>query len=117
MIIYLGMVDGVTPLTGSMAALRIIVWKFALIAMVKVDTEGLKYVAEHVWKGAIRRFASRIRRYDIYVARLSLRESSAGRDPPNQARHSAVIAPIEGYDTDGAPLPRPWLEAALRDDA
>jgi hypothetical protein len=113
LVVYLGMVDGTTPLPGAMAALRVIVWKFALIAMVKVDTEGAKYEPERVWKGALRRFQTRVLRYDTYVARLFLRQACFGRAPPNPARHSAVLAPIQGYDVDGTPLRRSALAAAL----
>ena len=64
-------------------------------------------------RGALRRFESRLRRYDTYVARLHLKQACAGNNPPSQARHAAVVAPIEGYEADGSPLPRPALEACL----
>ena len=111
-LIFLGMIDGSTPLAGALSALRIILWKFTLIAFTRVDTDGAKYSSSEVWKGALRRFEVRVRRYDIYVARLTLRRRCAGDCPLNYARHNAVVSPLEGYE-DGEPLPRPVLASAL----
>ena len=112
-LIFLGMRDGTTPLPSALSALRVIMWKFALVAFTRVDTDGAKYNPADVWKGALRRFETRVRRYDIYVARLSLRRRCAGDSPLDYARYRAVIAPLEGYDEDGEPLPRPVLASAL----
>ena len=117
MLIYLGMLDGSHPLPGSLSALRIIVWKFALIAMVRVDTDGAKYNSADVWRSALRRFESRVRRYDIYVDRLALRRDSKG-DPPQQlVRHNDVLYPLPGYEGSGQPVPRRHLTQALTDCA
>ena len=114
MLIYLGMRDGATPLKGAISALRIIVWKFALIAFVRVDTDGVKYSATDVWRAALRRFASRIDRYDIYVARLTRRNKGFG-NPPRVEYHTRILAPLEGYDPlTGSPVPRPHLADSLR---
>jgi len=112
-LIFLGMRDGVTPLPSALSALRVIVWKFTLIAFTRVDTDGAKYSSADVWKGALRRFETRVRRYDIYVARLALRRRCAGDGPLDYARYRAVIKPLEGYDEEGEPLPRPVLASAL----
>ena len=84
-----------------------------MIAFTRVDTDGAKYSSAEVWKGAMRRFETRVRRYDIYVARLTLRRRCAGDGPLDYARNRAVITPLEGYDEKGEPLARPVLASAL----
>ena len=85
--------------------------------MVRVDTDGAKYSSADVWRSALRRFESRVRRYDIYVDRLALRRDSKG-DPPQQlVRHNDVLYPLPGYEGSGQPVPRRHLTHALTDCA
>jgi hypothetical protein len=59
-LIYLGMIDERTVLTGALSYLHIVLWKFLVIDMVKVDTEGAKFDVKKVWQAAARRLKSRV---------------------------------------------------------
>ena len=59
-LIFLGMTDERTVLPGAISDLHIIYWKFIVIQMVRVDTEGAKFDPEKVWHAAVRRLASRV---------------------------------------------------------
>ena len=93
-LIFLGATDKRTALTGALSDLHIIYWKFIVIQMVKVDTEGAKFEPEKVWHAAVRRLASRV---DSAVTALSRRVDEAmglGRNPP----------PLDSYNVSWDPL-------------
>ena len=101
-------------LEPRLAQTRIILWKFVLIAFVRVDTEGAKFKPQDIWVCALRRFEARNRRLDIYVSRITLRRRCAGLDPPRYDRYTAALAPIASYDENGCSEPHPKLIEALQ---
>ena len=44
-----------------------------------------------MWRSALRRFDSRVRRYDIYVDRLALRRDSKGDAPQQLVHHNDLL--------------------------
>ena len=80
-------------------------------------TDGAKYNSADIWRSALRRFESRVRRYDIYVDRLALRRESKGDAPQQLVRHNELLYPLPGYVGPGQPAPRDHLSQALTDCA
>ena len=80
--IYLGLTeDGF--LSGSISALHVILWKFALIAFTRVDTEKEEFKPDRVWKQAVRRWEVRLKAYAEGVRRLTARRLDQGQGPPS----------------------------------
>ena len=100
LLIYLGMVDGSHPLPPALSAFRIIIWKFALIAMVRVDTDNAKYDADQVWEAAWKRFITRLRAYVEHVRRRTLRNLGLGRDT-SYSSCNRVLTPLAYFDPMG----------------
>ena len=94
------MVDGSHPLPPALSAFRIIIWKFALIAMVRVDTDNAKYDADQVWEAAGKRFITRLQAYIEHVRRRRMRNSGLGRDI-SYSSFNRVLAPLAYFDPEG----------------
>ena len=89
------MTDERTVIPGALSDIHIIYWKFIVIEMVKVDTEGAKFDPEKVWHAAVRRLASRV---DSAVTSLGRQVDTAmglGRNPP----------PLDSTNASWDPLP------------
>ena len=99
-LIFLGMIDERTVLPGAISDLHIIYWKFIVIEMVKVDTEGAKFEPKKVWSAAVRRLASRV---DSAVTALRRQVDTAeglGRSLPPLDSTNASWAPLLYFEYD-----------------
>ena len=111
-LIYLGLLDD-EPLPPLLSALHIIMWKFIVIAMVGVDTEGIDFDETKVWTAALRRLDTRLVAYDEMVRLRALRRIEQGVMQVEVSAFDKAVGPLSGYDDEGRPLDRPQLRAAL----
>ena len=98
--ITLGMINTRQILPPGLAALHTMLWKFFLIAFVKVDTENAKFEPENIWKAAVGRLQRKI---EARIAHLRDRTQTAvclGNNPQ----------PLTSERT----TPPPWLSLNLR---
>ena len=102
---------------GSLSALHVIIWKFALIAFTKVETEGVKFKPKDVWWDAVARLEVRLRAYGEGVRRWMMRREGLGdcgpMPPAVLARHSDVVKPLAEMSEDGKLTWHPALSALL----
>ena len=69
-------------LTGGLAALHIILWKFVLIAFTKKDTEGTAFKPDAIWLQALRRLRVRLLSHSTGVRWLTNARRARGDPPP-----------------------------------
>ena len=90
---------------GSLASLHIIVWKFAVLAFTKADTEGLVFKPKRVWKDALRRFLVRLSAYQEGVRRWAdswvNNGEGEGVPPALLEEHNKVLTPCALIDSQG----------------
>ena len=81
--IYLGLTeDGY--LQGTLSDLHVILWKFLMIAFVRVDVDGLTFKADKVWKQAVSRWKDRLTvQFEGLRRILDLRTSRGDGPPPS----------------------------------
>ena len=79
--IYLGLNEE-GFLKGSLSDLHIILWKFVMIAFVKVDVDGAKFKPSLVWKQALSRWRDRMTFQSEELRRSLLKLKSRGGGPP-----------------------------------
>ena len=98
--IYLGMIDERTVLPGALSDLHIILWKFVVIAMVKVDTEGARFKEAEVWKAAVRRLKSRVDAAQVTVERRAETALGLGHSPPPLDAECRAWEPLVYFEYD-----------------
>ena len=98
--IYLGVLDERTALTGALSDLHIILWKFVVIDMVKVDTEGARFDVKQVWRAAVRRWEARAEAARIALERKVARTLGLGNSPPPLEADCAAWDPILHFEYD-----------------
>ena len=85
-------------LQGGLSDLHIILWKFVVIDMVKVDTEGAKYDVDKVWTSAVRRLASRVEASRTALERRVASALDLGRDRPSLTPGNRSWAPLLHFE-------------------
>ena len=93
----LGLVSTDKALHGALSALHIITWKFIIIDFVQVDTDGRAFVAEDVWKAAVRRTHGRLLAQSLKVRRKVLAAWSMGRPAPPLRADIIEAEPLADY--------------------
>ena len=79
------------PLPPLLSALHIIMWKFIVIAMVGVDTEGIDFDETKVWTAALRRLDTRLVAYDEMVRLRALRKIEQGVNFVNLSSEGGTV--------------------------
>lgn len=98
-------------LRGSLSDLHIIIWKFVIIDITAVDTQGSHFDAKRTWKAALRRQRDCLDAHAEKVRRIVL-ASEGPLHSMRLAQLSDEVHPlVAGYDEDGEQqLLKQWLE-------
>ena len=83
-------------ISGTLSDLHIIAWKFIILAMVKVETDQIKFDRNQVWGSAVRRQEGRLQAH----AERSRRQlvDTGGLSEKVVQRLNAEVAPLAEYD-------------------
>ena len=111
----MGVLDERTALTGALSDFHIIIWKFLVIDMVKVDTEGAKFEVSKVWQSASQRLRSRVDSAIVAVERKVDSAMRLERNPPpleadNRAWEPLLFFEYTDHYTVTTHLSTPYLE-------
>ena len=87
-------------LAPSILALHLVVWKMILIAFTLVDTSGERFQAEEVWKGAVRRFISRVERLKVSV-RIRAAKCRSSHSDLSLEHENKMLAPLGSFNEVG----------------
>ena len=87
-------------LAPSVLALHLVVWKMILIAFTLVDTNGEQFQAEEVWKGAVRRFISRVERLKVSV-RIRAAKCRSSHSDLSLEHENKMLAPLGSFNEVG----------------
>ena len=101
--IYLGVNRKGRSVEGSDAILYTCLWKYALAAYTKVDTDDAEFDTTWVMGEALKRALTRIEAH-AYKLRLRLKEyRNSGREPPPTliSSYSKSILPVARFDENG----------------
>ena len=98
--IYLGVLDERTALAGALSDLHIILWKFVVIDMVKVDTEGAQYDVTKVWHAAVRRWEARAEAARVKLERKVASAIGLGNQPPPLEADCEAWDPVIYFEYD-----------------
>ena len=93
----MGMISSEKALQGSLSALHVILWKFIIIDFVNVDTEARAFVAEDVWKAAVRRTHGRLLAQSQRVRRKVVAAWSMDRLTPPLRADIVEASPLADY--------------------
>ena len=93
-----GMLEPGKVLSGSLFSLFVMIWKFAVIQMVKVDTERAKYSPGQIWSSALKRLDSKIEAYARVARSKYVRANGLGRYPPPTTAFNPTLAPLAELD-------------------
>ena len=88
------------PLESGIVAFHLIVWKFILISFTQVDLAGTRFVPDEVWKGAVRRYISRVERLKVVVRTRVLLAEGRG-EQPSLDKDNGLTAPFGAFSPDG----------------
>ena len=90
-----------SALPNGLFTLLIILWKFIVLMLTEVDTSGLKYSADKVWRLTLTRLTERCNAahfsFQARVRRAAIRELP----PPNPSRLTKALAPLAKVDHKG----------------
>ena len=107
----LGAIDSRTFLSGALSDLHVITWKFVVLHMVHVDTEGAPFNAARTWAAAVIRQQGRLQaQRERWV---SLAATEGRLSDSDMGRAERAVAPLATVDEVGELHPSaPW-QAAL----
>ena len=88
------------PLESGIVAFHLIVWKFILISFTQVDLARTRFVPDEVWKGAVRRYISRVERLKVVVRTRVLLAEGRG-EQPSLDKENEQTAPFGAFRSDG----------------
>jgi len=88
------------PLESGIVAFHLIVWKFILISFTQVDLARARFVPDEVWKGAVRRYISRVERLKVVVRTRVLLAEGRG-EQPSLDKDNKMTAPFGAFSPDG----------------
>ena len=101
-------------LRGSLFSLFVMMWKFTVIDMVKVDTDRYKFQPENVWRSALRRLDAKIDSYARKAKRKQIRAIGLRRNAPPRHAFNPALAPLAEIDSDFDLTRNPAYDKALR---
>ena len=114
--IMLGLTDG-GVLGGSLSALHVILWKFALIAFTRAETENEEFKPSKVWWSAVRRFEVRLKAYEERIRRWVMKRESEGEGgslpPDSVSYHNKWLEPCAHLSEEGEVSWHPRMMALL----
>ena len=84
-LIYLGLQRDLRPLTGGLSMLYTLIWKFALIAYTRADTDGEPFDQATISRSAVRRLSTRLEACSAEAKAMVERYRSRGEEVPEQA--------------------------------
>ena len=76
--IYLGLTEDLTPLTGARATMHALLWKYTIIQFTQVDTDNKRMNVAKIELHAKRRLLSRLKAYGHQASKAILRSRSKG---------------------------------------
>ena len=103
-LIFLGLLPSGKLLDGSMASLRILIWKYLLWAFVQVDTEGVRFKPNQVWQAALARLKSKIHTYFLTAHRAFDRRMDKGQAPFIPATTNQHLQPLATISMEDPPV-------------
>ena len=95
----LGLTPQESALPGTLSDLHIILWKFIILGMVKVETEQVKFEGVQIWSSAIRRQEGRLTAHAERTRRGVL--AKGGLSHQQVQRLNAEVSPLAEYDGSG----------------
>ena len=87
-------------LPGALFSLYVMVWKFTVIQMVRVDTERAKFKPGQIWSAALRRLDNKINAYAHAAKRKQVRAIGLGRNAPPRHAFNPALAPLAELDPE-----------------
>ena len=96
---------GVTPegrsLPQALSDFHLVLWKFILINFTLVDLQKQRFIAENVWKGAVRRYVSKA---NSLTSKILLRQIRAENDNADVcvSNENSILAPLGEIDLHGS---------------
>ena len=108
---------GLTPdesiVPGTLSDLHVIVWKFIILNMVQVETNGVKFDRHEVWLCAVRRQEGRLQAHAERSRRRAI--TRGGLSAPEIERLSSEVAPLAAYDDSCNLISAPaWTDELTR---
>ena len=88
------------PLESGIVAFHLIVWKFILISFTQVDLSRMRFVPIEVWKGAVRRYISRVERLKVVIRTRVLLAEGKG-EQLSLDKENELTAPFGAFRSDG----------------
>ena len=79
---------------------NLILWKFIIIHFTLVDLGNRPFKQEEVWKGAIRRYLSKVNSLQQKI-KLEVTEAEARERPANLRRFNALLTPLATINNNG----------------
>ena len=99
-LILLGISPDGRSLPQALSDFHLVLWKFVLIHFTLVDLQKQRFVAENVWKGAVRRYASKANSLTFIIQLKQIRAENGGSDV-RVTNENSILAPLGVIDTNG----------------
>ena len=99
----LGLTSDESIVPGTLSDLHIIVWKFVILHMVRVETDKVKFDRHEIWRCAIRRQEGRLQAHAERTRRRVI--TKGGLPALEMQRLSAEVAPLAEYNDSGNLVP------------
>ena len=93
--------ESYTPLPNGLLSLLLVLWKFIILMLTEVDTQGAKFCSEKVWRLTALRISERLNALR-HAHQLKITQTRQ-RDlpPPNPAKLNRRLAPLCQVDEEG----------------
>ena len=82
-------------------SLHLLLWKYVIASLVRVDTEGASFAPHAIWEEAWRRFKTKAAARSETLKTKILRAESRGEDPPNMEKAGRVTEPLASVSATG----------------
>ena len=97
-LILLGIPPSGGPLPPALSDLHLITWKFIIIHFTLVDLKRQKFIPDEVWKGALRRYLSKLNSA-VFKAKLRLDRCAAREETFSCNSLNAALKPLASIDS------------------
>ena len=111
----LGIVSPGKVLSGALYSLFVMLWKFTMISMVRVDTDKAKFKPPDIWSSALRRLDRKIEAYARHAKSKQIRAIGLGRAAPPLHAFNPVLAPLAELNEEYELVRNHTYSRALRD--
>ena len=90
-------------LPSTLSVLHIIIWKFVIISLTRIELQGDKWDTDAIWKQALHRTRTRILSHSEGARRWAMARWSKGQGIPDTVlqRWNKQVYPLATYTEDG----------------